>query len=325
MKRTLFTSLLLALAAGWTLTAGGPHVYAPGLYEKVEQLRQGIMAHGWHFQVGVNPAMEHGVERLCGFKPDLTRPEFLAHEPGGFANYEVPEEPAALPSRYVGVFSSVKDQGECGSCWAFSTIGSVEGAYLKAHQARNGAVDADGYIQCSSSTPALSEQQVLSCNPWGYDCDGGNYAFDMLNPVNKGSAGYYPGAVPADLYPYIAQATACDIPSHATYVPVRKWGYVGNYQGIPPLAAIKAAIYKYGGVSATVYADNYFEAYTGGVFDNTNSSSPINHAILLVGWDDSKGAWLLKNSWSASWGINGYMWIKYNANRVGTSTAWVVE
>jgi cathepsin K len=45
--------------------------------------------------------------------------------------------------------------------------------------------------------------------------------------------------------------------------------------------------------------------------------------VLLVGWDDAKGAWLLKNSWSSQWGINGFMWIKYGVNSVGTSPAWV--
>jgi len=44
-----------------------------------------------------------------------------------------------------------------------------------------------------------------------------------------------------------------------------------------------------------------------------------------VGWDDAKGAWLLKNSWSATWGINGFMWIQYGVNAVGTSPAWVLD
>jgi cathepsin L len=100
---------------------------------------------------------------------------------------------------------------------------------------------------------------------------------------------------------------------------------VGSSQGIPAVTAIKNAIFKYGGVSACVYADDYFEAYTGGVFSNTDSGSQCNHAILLVGWDDARGAWLLKNSWSPSWGVDGFMWISYGANSVGYSAAWAVE
>jgi cathepsin L len=91
------------------------------------------------------------------------------------------------------------------------------------------------------------------------------------------------------------------------------------------VAQLKSAIYTHGGVSAGVTVDSYFQAYTGGVYANTGNSDPINHAIVLVGWDDTKGAWLMKNSWGPSWGVNGFMWIKYGTSNVGTGACWVVD
>jgi hypothetical protein len=317
----------LVLAAVPALLAAdqpGPRPFAPDLTRKVEQLRMAIQAQGWTFQVDVNPALQYDPERLCGTRQELMPPEYRAHEPGGFENYEVRETLASLPRSFVGHFSDPKDQGQCGSCWAFSTIGSLEGAALKKSGAPAGKVNADGSITVSGTTPSLSEEQVLSCNPWGWACNGGYFAFDMLMPSKAGRQGYYMGAVPAAAFPYVGDAVACSIPRSATCTPVTRWGYVGDSGAVPPEAAIKSAIYQYGGVSACIYADNYFMAYTGGVFSDSNYYNTTNHAIILVGWDDAKGAWLLKNSWGPSWGINGFMWIKYGTCNVGLGACWVV-
>jgi hypothetical protein len=328
MKNFPLSLLVLALVASPILGAAdapGPRPFAAELTQKVQQLRNDVQAQGWQFQVGLTPALQYDRERLCGTRTELMPAEFRAHEPGGFENYEVQEALTTLPKAFVGVFSSVKDQGQCGSCWAFSTIGSLEGATLKQAGAPNGKVDADGSIIVSGSVPALSEEQVLSCNPWGWACNGGYFAFDMLMPAKAGPKGYYKGAVPAASFPYVADAVACNIGRNPSFTPVSKWGYVGNSGSVPSVAAIKSAIYTYGGVSACVYADDYFAAYTGGVFTDSISYSTINHAILLVGWDDAKGAWLLKNSWGPSWGVDGFMWIKYGTCNVGLGACWVTE
>ena len=87
---------------------------------------------------------------------------------------------------------------------------------------------------------------------------------------------------------------------------------------------IKNAIYTYGAVAAAVYVGTPFQYYTSGVFNDCRRrpKSP-NHAIQLVGWDDAKGAWLMKNSWGTGWGENGFMWIAYGCDNVGYAAAYV--
>ena len=326
--KTFPLSLLLALAAAPLLTAApapGPRPFAEAVVAKVDRLRSEVQARGLGFEVGLNPAMQYDRERLCGFNPDLAPAEVLAHEPGGFENYEIEEPLAGLPASYLGWFSTVKDQGQCGSCWAFSTIATLESAALKRAGAPRGGVAADGSITVSGALPSLSEEQVLSCNPWGWACNGGYFAFDMLMPAKAGPKGYYQGAVPAAAFPYVGDAVACSLGKHPTFTPVSRWGYVAGARSVASVAAIKSAIYQHGAVSAAVFADDYFQGYTGGVFADATYHNTINHAIQLVGWNDAKGAWLLKNSWGPSWGVDGFMWIKYGTCNVGLGACWVVD
>ncbi len=327
MRTTLTFSLLVALsvAAPPMLAQAvlGPKDYDPQVATAAAQLAAQVHAQGLPFTVGVNPAMQYDLNQLCGTRVELRQADYQAHAAGGYLNFEAAEEVDAstLPSRYVGYASTVKDQGQCGSCWDFSTIATLEAAALKSHGYPQATVNADGSITPSGDYRILSEQQVLSCNPFGYSCNGGWYAFDMLMPQKAGQRGYYQGAIPSSGFPYVARQTTCRFAA-TSYTPVSAWGYVGDGNDIPPVAAIKAAIYKYGSVSAAVNADNYFQAYTGGVFVDPNRSAQTNHAINLVGWDDSKQAWLLKNSWGPYWGINGFMWIRYGTAQVGTAPAW---
>jgi cathepsin L len=106
------------------------------------------------------------------------------------------------------------------------------------------------------------------------------------------------------------------------YYKTLAWGFVTGNGSVPSVPQMKQAMCDHGAVSVTVRATALFQAYTAGVFDEMDSG-PINHAVVLVGWDDSKQAWLLKNSWDTTWGMSGYMWIKYTSNSVGYAAAWV--
>ena len=308
-------------------------LHSVALANEIAAMRAEIKANGWTFTVGVNPALRYDLNQLCGRRVELLPPDQLLEQPAVRSvtvmakpvkptATPTPTPPAGLPSEYVGFFTTPKDQGNCGSCWAFGTIDEAETAvlvnYTKNHEASgqsgNGSATLTS-VTGAYSEPNMSEQYVLSCNPYGYSCNGGNNALGFLT-------GGYPGALPETCFEYTATDAACSYCGNPTWWHLYGWAYLTSDTKIPTVAAIKAAIYRYGAVTAYVYVDRTFQAYTGGVYNNTNRYRYTNHQIQLVGWDDTLGAWLLKNSWGTGWGVQGYMWITYTSCRVGEGAAW---
>lgn len=206
--------------------------------------------------------------------------------------------PSAFNWCHLGACTPVKDQGGCGSCWAFSTVGPLESNILY----RDG-IERD-----------LSEQYLLSCNTDGSSCRGGWFAHEYHEwkyPTGEPDA----GAVYEADFPYTAQDDPCD-PPHTHHEKIVDWEYVGGPGGVPPVADMKQAILDHGPVSVAIYIGDDFRSYTGGVFLSDENGKP-NHAVVLVGWDDSEGVWHLRNSWGPHWGESGYMRIGYGVSSVG--------
>lgn len=229
-----------------------------------------------------------------------------------------PSSVQSLPSAYNwcdthGGCPSVKDQGACGSCWAFATAGPLE-AWIK-YSDNRGSID-------------LAEQYLVSCNVDDWGCDGGWWAHDYhrnRKPPSESQA----GAVLESGFPYVARDVSCGGGYSHPYR-ITSWAFVGNEDGVPSVAAIKQAIHTYGPVATGVCAGNAFSRYTGGVFQTDESQQctyDVDHAIVLVGWDDSQGTngvWILRNSWGTSWGESGYMRIGYGTSNVGYSANYIV-
>lgn len=220
----------------------------------------------------------------------------------------------ALPSSFSwlteGKLTPVRNQGSCGSCWAFATVGSLEAAIL---------------IRDGVSTD-LSEQYLVSCNTDGWNCiDGGStahpYHQDKVPPGELEA-----GAVTELDFPYSATDESCDPPHDHPYR-ITNWQYVTYSE--PDVDAIKNAIYYHGPVKVSVCSGVAFSGYDGGVFSTDESEicggpGYSNHAVVLVGWNDVEGAWILRNSWGDWWGEDGYMRIAYGTSNVGIFASYVV-
>lgn len=270
----------------------------------IELMREEIVAEGYAFSVGDNPAMQYELSELCGVNPELEDPEMLdeytLETPDGqlLPPMDGRGKVTALPASFTGSYTPIKNQGSCGSCWAFAAAGSYEGNLKR----KKGV------------TVNLSEQFLLCCNPNGYGCNGG-WSTVATMYTNAGSP--YESC-----YPYTGSKSSC-YNGCAKYYPATGTYYVGPSSGMPTVTAIKNAIYNYGSVAGYICADSYFQAYTGGIFSRNNSGY-INHAIILCGWNDSYQAWLLKNSWGTGWGQSGFMWIKYNTSSVGNGALYTI-
>jgi hypothetical protein len=108
------------------------------------------------------------------------------------------------------------------------------------------------------------------------------------------------------------------------------WGYVSKDDKPPTIAELKAGLLRYGPLTVDLLDTPKLKAYRGGVFFEKDPPNPNhvtnNHSVLLTGWDDTRGthgAWKIKNSWGASWGEQGFMWIAYGSNNVGLHATWV--
>ena len=253
----------------------------------------------------------HGEEQIVsmlGAKIDIERDIRVAEEMGILDHSVEPVEsvPASFDSREewgeICPFS-IKDQGQCGSCWAFGAVESLEDRIC---------IKSEGKFK-----EDLSEQSMVSCDYVGFGCQGGwpISAFGFLSIM---------GVPTEECQPYYSgqsgSAWGCEIKckdesiSNKRYRCEYPWASFTN-------GGIKNEIRKTGPVETTlsVYAD--FMNYKEGIYHHTTGEYLGGHAVKIVGWGVEEGTkyWIIANSWSISWGEDGYFRIQEGDSGVGQS------
>ena len=269
--------------------------------------------------IGPAPTIEHEVSH-SGFTPP---PMDLSHVrlPSPPAD-KIRDLPARFDWREAGLVSPIKNQGGCGSCYAFAAAADVESRVLDSYQT---LVD-------------ISENHLKECHFEGRSCLGGN-AFMMTNLLTL------QGAVLEDCDPYVPSITGCSSDCEPQFSVFDWIVLTGN--STPPTGALKQALADHGPLSTTVFAgdgstpswNTAFNNWSGGdglYFTGTNTP---NHAVTLVGWDDDhphagggQGCWIVKNSWGAGWGdacgygqSGGYFYIAYGSASLGQYSTVITE
>ena len=192
--------------------------------------------------------------------------------------------PSSIDWRSKGAVSSVKDQGQCGSCWTFSSTGAVEGAW---------AISKGQLLD-------LSEQQLVDCatgiSYGSHGCSGGQMEGAFKYVIEHGQCSL-------SSYPYTAKDGTCK--SCSSVVKLSSCSDVKPNDQV----SLKGAVAQQP-VSIAIEADTrYFQSYSGGILTSTSCGTNLDHGVLIVGYGEENGQkyWLVKNSWGTSWGDKGYV------------------
>jgi len=214
-------------------------------------------------------------------------------------NSEGPHEhisaPASVDWRTKNAVTPIKNQGQCGSCWAFSATGSMEGAVAIA----------------TGKLVSFSEQQLVDCSTkyGNQGCNGGlmDQAFEYVI-ANK-------GLTTEANYAYTARDGTCNSAKAKAVA-----GSISKYVDVNALgndAALMSAV-AVGPVSVAIEADKTcFQFYSSGVLTDPSCGTQLDHGVLAVGYDSASKYWIVKNSWGTSWGMSGYILIGQGLDECG--------
>eukprot|EP00345_Euplotes_harpa_P016223 CAMPEP_0168341208 /NCGR_PEP_ID=MMETSP0213-20121227/14533_1 /TAXON_ID=151035 /ORGANISM="Euplotes harpa, Strain FSP1.4" /LENGTH=314 /DNA_ID=CAMNT_0008347613 /DNA_START=64 /DNA_END=1008 /DNA_ORIENTATION=- len=183
----------------------------------------------------------------------------------------------------AGFVTRVKNQSRCGSCWAFSAVGALEGAYAKEF----------------GKLVEFSEQQLVECDKYSHGCNGGlmeNGFYHWMRTAPRTEAEYA----------YELPPKKCHESDYSSTYQELELGYRVDITWECLYEAL-----THGVVSVAIRAENDdFRSYKSGVIDGEGCGTDLDHGVTLVGYEKETDAWIIKNSWGATWGESGFVRIK---------------
>jgi len=275
---------------------GAEYIKRLGIYqqskEEIERLNENAAKGGKNTRFGINRFADLAKEEFgeyLGYK-EMSKVKPIASPL---------EYPSALPVSFDwarrGAVTPVKDQGQCGSCWAFSTAEGVESAWFVA---RNQLL-------------VLSPQQIISCDNGDGGCGGGDlpsaFAYVEANGLESEAS-----------YPYAPSDDTCSFNRSRVVATISGFHYATTTANETQM---QVAMYTKGPLSVCVDASTW-QFYTGGVMTN-NCGQNLDHCVQITGWsvDNIQNPpapyWIVRNSWSSNWGIRGYIFVERNSDLCG--------
>ncbi|XP_044065449.1 cathepsin S, ortholog2, tandem duplicate 1 [Siniperca chuatsi] len=245
------------------------------------------------YDLSMNHMGDMTTEEILQYFATFSPPTDIQRAPSPFAGTSGADVPDTMDWREKGCVTSVKMQGSCGSCWAFSAAGALEGQLAKT----------------TGKLVDLSPQNLVDCSgKYGnHGCNGGymHRAFQYIID-NQG--------IDSDAsYPYIGQSQQC------RYNPMYRAANCSQYSFLPEgdEGDLKQALATIGPISVGIDATRpRFTFYRSGVYDDPTCTQKVNHAVLAVGYGTLNGQdyWLVKNSWGTTFGDQGYIRMARNKN-----------